>query len=121
HFPIAMPCGGIAAAVAAGNTVMLKPASDAVLVAFALCSCFWRGGVSQRTLQFVPCSGGREGSTLVQHPKVDAVILTGGTETARAMLHAKPDMPLSAETGGKNATVVTAMADRDQAVKNVLH
>ncbi|MFC5457529.1 proline dehydrogenase family protein [Prosthecobacter fluviatilis] len=121
NFPIAIPCGGIAAALAAGNTVVLKPASDAVLPAWELCQCFWRGGVSRKTLQFAPCSGGREGAQLVQHAKVDAVILTGGTETALSMLRAKPDLPLSAETGGKNATIVTAMSDRDQAIKNVLH
>lgn len=121
NFPIAIPCGGIAAALAAGNTVVLKPASDAVLPAWELCQCFWRGGVSKKTLQFVPCSGGSEGAQLVQHPLVNAVILTGGTETALAMLRAKPVLPLSAETGGKNATIVTAMADRDLAIKNVLH
>ncbi len=121
NFPIAIPCGGIAAALAAGNTVILKPASDAVLPAWELCQCFWRGGVSKKTLQFVPCSGGQEGALLVQHPQVSAVILTGGTETALAMLRAKPALPLSAETGGKNATIVTAMADRDLAIKNVLH
>lgn len=121
NFPIAIPCGGIAAALAAGNTVILKPASDAVLPAWEMCQCFWRGGVSKKALQFVPCSGGKEGAQLVQHPCVNAVILTGGTETALAMLHAKPDLPLSAETGGKNATIVTAMADRDLAIKNVLH
>ncbi|MBN8419212.1 MAG: proline dehydrogenase family protein [Verrucomicrobia bacterium] len=121
NFPIAIPCGGIAAALAAGNTVILKPASDAVLPAWELCQCFWRGGVSKKTLQFVPCSGGQEGAQLVQHPQVNTVILTGGTETALAMLRAKPSLPLSAETGGKNATIVTAMADRDLAIKNVLH
>lgn len=121
NFPIAIPCGGIAAALAAGNTVILKPASDAVLPAWEMCQCFWRGGVSKKALQFVPCAGGREGAQLVQHPLVNAVILTGGTETALAMLRAKPDLPLSAETGGKNATIVTAMADRDLAIKNVLH
>lgn len=121
NFPIAIPCGGIAAALAAGNTVILKPASDAVLPAWEICQCFWRGGVSKKALQFTPCSGGREGAQLVQHPLVNAVILTGGTETALAMLRAKPDLPLSAETGGKNATIVTAMADRDLAIKNVLH
>ncbi len=121
NFPIAIPCGGITAALAAGNTVILKPASDAVLPAWEMCQCFWRGGVSKKTLQFVPCSGGKEGAQLVQHPQVSAVILTGGTETALAMLRAKPDLPLSAETGGKNATIVTAMADRDLAIKNVLH
>jgi len=121
NFPIAIPCGGIAAALAAGNTVILKPASDAVLPAWELCQCFWRGGVSKKSLQFVPCSGGTEGAQLVQHPQVSAVILTGGTETALSMLRAKPALPLSAETGGKNATIVTAMADRDLAIKNVLH
>ncbi len=121
NFPIAIPCGGVAAALSAGNTVILKPASDAVLVAWELCQCFWRGGVSRKALQFVPCSGGQEGSVLVQHPLVDAVILTGGTETALSMLKAKPDLPLSAETGGKNATIVTALSDRDLAIKNVLH
>ncbi|MCF7784572.1 MAG: proline dehydrogenase family protein [Prosthecobacter sp.] len=121
NFPIAIPCGGIAAALAAGNTVILKPASDAVLPAWELCQCFWRGGVSKKTLQFVPCSGSKEGAQLVQHPQMSAVILTGGTETALAMLRAKPALPLSAETGGKNATIVTAMSDRDLAIKNVLH
>lgn len=121
NFPIAIPCGGVAAALAAGNTVILKPASDALLVAWELCQCFWRAGISKRTLQFVPCSGGREGRMLVQHPQVDAVILTGGTETALTMLREKPDLCLSAETGGKNATIVTALADRDLAIRNVLH
>ena len=101
--------------------MILKPASDAVLVAWELCRCFWRGGVSQKTLQFLPCSGGREGRQLVNHPGVNAVILTGGTETALAMLRDKPSLALSAETGGKNATIVTAMADRDQAIKHVIH
>ena len=52
---------------------------------------------------------------------VDAVILTGGTETALAMLGDKPRLNLFAETGGKNATIVTALSDRDQAIKHVLH
>ncbi|MEO2014968.1 MAG: bifunctional proline dehydrogenase/L-glutamate gamma-semialdehyde dehydrogenase [Fuerstiella sp.] len=121
NFPIAIPCGGVAAALAAGNTVIFKPASDAVLPAWELCQCFWRGGVSQKTLQFLPCSGNKEGSMLVANSKVDSVILTGGTETALAMLNNKPDLPLTAETGGKNATIVTALSDRDMAIKDVLH
>ena len=121
NFPIAIPCGGIAAALAAGNTAILKPASDSVLVARELCKCFWRGGVSQKTLQLLPCAGATAGARLVAHPEIDVVILTGGTETALDMLAAQPDMHLLAETGGKNATIVTAMSDRDQAIKNVLH
>lgn len=121
NFPIAIPCGGMAAALAAGNTVILKPASDTILVAWELCQCFWRAGVSRRVLQFAPCPGAGTGSHLVTHPDVDAVILTGGTATALKMLSLKPTMRLFAETGGKNATIVTALADRELAVKHIVH
>lgn len=121
NFPLAIPCGGIAAALAAGNTVILKPASDTVLVAYRLCQCFWQAGVPRTALQFMPCSGGTVGQQLVSHPDVNTVILTGGTETALRMLAAKPSMNLLAETGGKNATIVTALADRDLAIKNVIY
>src|SRR5204862_4714555 len=68
-----------------------------------------------------PCSGGTVGAKLVSHDGVDVVVLTGGTATAAEMLRAKPTMNLLAETGGKNATIVTALSDREQAIKNVLH
>jgi RHH-type proline utilization regulon transcriptional repressor/proline dehydrogenase/delta 1-pyrroline-5-carboxylate dehydrogenase len=121
NFPIAIPCGGVAAALAAGNTVILKPASDTVLPAHLICECFWRAGVPREALQLTPCSGRVAGEHLTARPELGAVILTGGTETAFAMLRATPAMNLLAETGGKNATIVTAMADRDQAIKHVLH
>lgn len=121
NFPLAIPCGGIASALAAGNTVIFKPASHTVLIAYELCKCFWDAGVPKTALQFFPCSGGTVGQKLVTHDGVDAVILTGGTATALEMLAAKPTMRLFAETGGKNATIVTALADRDLAIKNVLH
>lgn len=121
NFPIAIPCGGVAAALAAGNTVIMKPASDTVLVAWELCQCFWRAGVSRKALQFVPCSGSGVGASLVSHPAVDAVILTGGTDTARRMLERKPDLRLFAETGGKNATIITSLSDRELALKHVVH
>ncbi len=121
NFPIAIPCGGMAAALAAGNTVILKPASDTVLVAWELCQCFWRGGVPRTALQFLPCPGGGAGAALAAHPAVDAVILTGGTETARRMLAARPEMRLFAETGGKNASTITALSDRELALKHVIH
>ena len=121
NFPIAIPCGGVAAALAAGNTVILKPASDTVLVAWEFCKCFWRAGVSKKVLQFVPCSGGKEGRKLIGHPKVNSVILTGGMETALTMLRDNPRLNLFAETGGKDATIVTSVSDRDQAIKHILH
>ena len=120
NFPIAIPCGGIAAALAAGNNVIVKPASHTVLVAWELCQAFWRGGVPREALQFVPCRGAVGGAKLAASELVDVVILTGGTSTALRMLEVRPEMNLLAETGGKNATIVTAMSDREQAIKHVL-
>ena len=89
NFPIAIPCGGIVAALAAGNTVIFKPSSDAVLVAWRLCQCFWEAGISRKTLQFLPYTGNRLGKKLISHPDVDFIILTGGTDTGLAMLAEK--------------------------------
>ena len=61
------------------------------------------------------------GQRLVSHEDVDIVILTGGTDTAVQMLKHKPQLQLLAETGGKNATIVTTISDRDLAIKHVLH
>jgi RHH-type proline utilization regulon transcriptional repressor/proline dehydrogenase/delta 1-pyrroline-5-carboxylate dehydrogenase len=121
NFPLAIPCGGIVAALAAGNTVILKPASDTVLPAYQLAKCFWDAGIPQTALQLIPCSGSAAGQRLVTDRRIDAVVLTGGTETAKEMLRARPDLHLIAETGGKNATIVTSLADRDLAIKHVLH
>ncbi|MDA0657402.1 MAG: aldehyde dehydrogenase family protein [Planctomycetota bacterium] len=121
NFPLAIPCGGIAAALAAGNCVILKPASNATLVAYKLCECFWQAGISRHTLQFLPCAGKDTAQKLVTHSGIQAVVLTGGTATALSMLNRSPRLNLIAETGGKNATIVTAMSDRDQAIKNVVH
>ncbi len=120
NFPIAIPTGGVAAALAAGNTVILKPSSDATLCGYRICQCFWDAGVSKNTLQFVPIGGSLAGKHLVSNPDIDFVIFTGGEQTAYDMIKARPSIALSAETGGKDATIVTAMADRDQAVKNVI-
>lgn len=120
NFPIAIPVGGVSAALAAGNTVMLKPASDAVLCAYRLCECFWKAGVSKNVLQLIPASGALVGKHLIPNSAIDFVIFTGGETTAYAMIKACPELHLSAETGGKDATIVTALADRDQAVKNVV-
>lgn len=124
NFPLAIPCGGVAAALAAGNTAVLKPASDTVLVAYKMCQCLWDAGVPKSALQFVPCTSDtgdeQTAQRLVTHPAADVVVLTGGTETATHLLKVKPTMNLIAETGGKNATIVTALADRDLAVKNIV-
>ena len=121
NFPIAIPCGGIVASLAAGNTVIFKPSSYSVMVAWQLCQCFWKAGVSKNVLQFVPCKGSTTGVKFTRHPDVDFIILTGGTDTGMEILKTRPDAFLVAETGGKNATIITSMSDRDHAIKNVVH
>jgi RHH-type transcriptional regulator, proline utilization regulon repressor / proline dehydrogenase / delta 1-pyrroline-5-carboxylate dehydrogenase len=121
NFPIAIPCGGIAAALAAGNTVIFKPSSNAVVVGWELCRCFWDAGVSKNTLQFLPCDGDSAGVLLTQSSQIDFIIFTGGTDTAMAISRTRANILLAAETGGKNATIVTSMSDRDQAIRDVIH
>jgi RHH-type proline utilization regulon transcriptional repressor/proline dehydrogenase/delta 1-pyrroline-5-carboxylate dehydrogenase len=121
NFPIAIPCGGVAAALAAGNTVILKPAPESVATAWLLASCFWAAGVPRTALQFVFAERDGAAPHLVAHPDVDAVVFTGGTATAMGLLARDPGLRLLAETGGKNAIIVTAMADRDLAIKHAVH
>jgi len=120
NFPIAIPCGGIAAALAAGNTVLLKPAPETVATAWCLCRCFWSAGVSRSVLQLVYGENDGAATRLATHEDVDAVVFTGGTATALHLLRLDPEIRLLAETGGKNAIIVTAMADRELAIKHVV-
>lgn len=120
NFPCAIPAGGITAALAAGNCVVFKPASDTVFVAWKLVQAIWDAGVPKEVLQFVPCSGEEAGSELIRDPRVNCVILTGGTETAKKFLKIRPGLDLAAETGGKNSIIVTGLADRDLAVKDII-
>ncbi len=121
NFPIAIPTGGMTAALCTGNTVIFKPASAAIPTARILCECLWSAGVSKNTLQFLPAAGAEAGDALIGHPDVDFIIFTGGTETGMHIIKKCPGVYLAAETGGKNATIVTAMSDREQAIGHVIH
>ena len=120
NFPLSIPAGGVLAALAAGNAVLLKPAPEAVLVGWHLARALWDAGIPRGALQFVPLRDEEVGRALITDPRVDGVILTGSVETARRFLDWRPDLALFAETSGKNAIVVTALADRDQAVRDLV-
>src|SRR6185295_1059513 len=100
--------------------VLLKPALEAVLVGWHLANALWEAGIPREVLQFVPCLDDEVGRALITDPRVDAVILTGSVETARRFLEWRPELRLFAETSGKNAIIVTALADRDQAVRDLV-
>lgn len=120
NFPCSIPAGGILAALAAGNCVLFKPAPEAVLVGWHLAQTLWSAGISKEVLQFIPCPDEPVGSALIADKRIDAIILTGATETAKLFLRKRPGVDLIAETGGKNAIIVSAAADRDLAIKDIV-
>lgn len=120
NFPCSIPAGGIIAALAAGNSVIFKPAPEAVLVGWQLANIFWQAGIGKDVLQFFTCQDEDIGSRLVQDPRIAAIILTGATSTAKLLLNLRPGLDLIAETGGKNAMIITSMADRDLAIKDLI-
>jgi RHH-type transcriptional regulator, proline utilization regulon repressor / proline dehydrogenase / delta 1-pyrroline-5-carboxylate dehydrogenase len=120
NFPLSIPAGGVLAALAAGNAVILKPSSDSVAVAAELAQALWEGGIPRSVLHFVPSRDRAAGRRLITHPDVDAVVLTGSFETARMFLGWRPTLRLRAETSGKNAIVITATADLDEAIADLV-
>jgi RHH-type proline utilization regulon transcriptional repressor/proline dehydrogenase/delta 1-pyrroline-5-carboxylate dehydrogenase len=120
NFPYAIPAGGVCAALAAGNTVILKPAPETVATAWLLAQQLWEAGVPQDALQFVPTRDDETGKHLVTHDGVDALILTGAFDTANMFVGWKPELNILAETSGKNALLVSACADIDAAVKDLV-
>ena len=119
NFPCAIPIGGIVAGLAGGNTVILKPATVAAPVAWLFAKAFWDAGVPKEALQVIITD--REAlKVLTTAPAVKHIILTGGTDTAQNIARSNPATPLSAETGGKNAIILTASGDRDHAIMNIV-
>jgi RHH-type proline utilization regulon transcriptional repressor/proline dehydrogenase/delta 1-pyrroline-5-carboxylate dehydrogenase len=124
NFPLSIFLGQIVAALAAGNTVVAKPAEQTPLVAAEAVRLLHAAGVPGTALQFVP-GDGAIGARLVAHPAVAGVVFTGSTEVGRAInraLAAKdgPIVPLIAETGGINAMIVDATALPEQVADDVV-
>lgn len=120
NFPLAIAAGGVFAALMAGNRVILKPPLETALIGAKLAALCWDAGVPREALQLVICED-EVASALVRDARVNSVILTGATDTARLFQRLRPGLHLMAETGGKNAYVVTAMSDRELAIRDVVH
>ncbi len=117
NFPVAIPAGGVFAALAAGNTVILKPAPETVRCAEVVAEACWKAGVPRDAMQFVRTPENAVGKHLIT--SVDGVILTGAGETADLFRSWKPDLKLFAETSGKNVLIITPNADIDLAVADL--
>ncbi|MGP3533915.1 proline dehydrogenase family protein [Microbacterium sp. RD1] len=120
NFPLAIPAGGALAALAAGSGVVFKPAPQARRCAAVIAEALWAAGVPRELLALVDIDEETLGRTLIEHPAVDRVILTGSWDTARLFRTWRPDLPLLAETSGKNAIVVMPSADLDLAASDVV-
>jgi RHH-type proline utilization regulon transcriptional repressor/proline dehydrogenase/delta 1-pyrroline-5-carboxylate dehydrogenase len=121
NFPVAIPAGSTLAALAAGSAVVVKPAPQAARCGSVMVETLWQAGVPRDVLHLVHLSEDGLGTRLVSDPRVDRVVLTGAYETAELFRSFRPDLPLLAETSGKNAIVVTPSADLDLAAKDVAH
>ena len=124
NFPLAIFLGQIAAALAAGNAVVAKPAEQTPLIAAEAVRLLHQAGVPESALQFVP-GDGKVGAALVADDRVAGVAFTGSTEVGRLInraLAAKdgPIVPLIAETGGVNAMIVDATALPEQVTDDVI-
>ena len=125
NFPLAIFTGQVAAALAAGNAVIAKPAEQTPLVAAAAVRLLLEAGVPGEVLHFLPGEGSVIGARLTADPRLDGVAFTGSTETARIINRALAarDAPLAAliaETGGQNAMIVDSSALLEQVVHDAV-
>jgi RHH-type proline utilization regulon transcriptional repressor/proline dehydrogenase/delta 1-pyrroline-5-carboxylate dehydrogenase len=120
NFPLSIPAGGVLAALAAGSGVVFKPAPQARRSAAVIAAALWDAGIPRDLLAFVDIAEGELGRELIAHPDVDRVILTGSFETAALFRSWRHDLPLHAETSGKNAIVIAPSADLDLAVADLV-
>jgi RHH-type proline utilization regulon transcriptional repressor/proline dehydrogenase/delta 1-pyrroline-5-carboxylate dehydrogenase len=125
NFPLAIFTGQVAAALAAGNTVLAKPARQTPLTAALVVDLLHQAGTPVEVLHLLPGSGSRVGQQLFADPRLSGVAFTGSTETARIIQRALaqragPIVPLVAETGGQNVMIADSSALPEQLVMDVL-
>ncbi len=125
NFPLAIFTGQIAAALAAGNSVLAKPAETTPIIASIAIKLLHEAGVPRDVLQFLPGHGRSVGQALVGSPTVAGACFTGSTATAQAInrtlaRQAQPDAFLIAETGGLNAGIIDSTALPEQAVRDTI-
>lgn len=124
NFPLAIFVGQIAAALAAGNTVVAKPAPQTPLVAAFACQLACKAGLPVAALQLVP-GGAEVGAALLTQPALAGIAFTGSVATAQKINQALAQrngaiIPLIAETGGQNALLVDSSALPEQVIDDVI-
>jgi RHH-type proline utilization regulon transcriptional repressor/proline dehydrogenase/delta 1-pyrroline-5-carboxylate dehydrogenase len=124
NFPMAIFIGQIAAALAAGNTVVAKPAEQTAIAGFLAVKLLHEAGVPREALHLLT-GGGKLGEALIKDPRIQGVAFTGSNETAWAIQRALADrrsaiVPFIAETGGINAMIADSSALSEQVVRDAV-
>ncbi len=127
NFPLAICCGMTVAALVTGNTVLVKPAEQTPAIAKLLCDILWAAGAPREVLAFLPGQGETVGAALVRDPRVALVAFTGSKAVGLDIVKACAEVGdgqhfvkhVVCEMGGKNAIIVDASADLDEAVLGV--
>ncbi len=122
NFPHALSAGMSSGALAAGNTVVYKPASATPIAGYELARCYLDAGLPGGAFNFITGSGEEVGNALTHHPEVDGVVFTGSKEVGLDLFKTFSTdypKPCITEMGGKNPTIVTRHADLDKAVEGV--
>ncbi|MDX6016775.1 MULTISPECIES: bifunctional proline dehydrogenase/L-glutamate gamma-semialdehyde dehydrogenase PutA [Shewanella] len=125
NFPLAIFLGQVTAALAAGNTVIAKPAEQTCLVGYRAVQLAHEAGIPKEALQFLPGTGASVGAALTSDERIGGVCFTGSTGTAKVINRALAAregaiIPLIAETGGQNAMVVDSTSQPEQVVNDVV-
>lgn len=118
NFPLVLTCSKVAPALAAGNTIVHKPASDTPLTALALGQVMLDAGIPKGVYNLVTGPGGTLGDALVKNPKVDKVAFTGSTAVGQGIIRTGADTlkHTTMELGGKSPNIIFADANPDAAV-----
>ena len=117
NYPLFIPLSKIVPALAAGNTIVLKPASDDPTPALYLAQIFAEAGLPAGTLNVLTGGGAEVGDYLVSHPKIDMVSFTGSTQVGRRIAEKAVFAKLHLELGGKSPAIISQKADLDFAAK----
>src|ERR1700716_1212479 len=122
NFPLMMAAWKLAPALAAGNTVVLKPAEQTAVTALELAKLIQEAGFPEGVVNMVPGFGETAGAAPAAHPGIDKIAFTGSTEVGKLIAKAAADnlTKVSLELGGKAPNVIFADADMDQAVNGAM-
>jgi RHH-type proline utilization regulon transcriptional repressor/proline dehydrogenase/delta 1-pyrroline-5-carboxylate dehydrogenase len=129
NFPLAISTGMTSAALVTGNTVIYKPSSQSSVIGAMMCQIFEKAKLPRGVLNFLPGLGSEIGKALVTHPDVALIAFTGSKEVGLEIIERASKTPegsmgikrVVAELGGKNAIILDADADLDEAINHVLH